>query len=307
MDGRISSDVVGHDKQPLIRVSAGQELFVLVVAGEGFEPSKLSRRIYSRTATRACDLRLHRDPRNLATNEPQTLDATGDRRTHPDTQTTWRIGHRHLTGTRGSATRSLLSTVQPRSVLVRASRRATRPPILRLPRPRTRCGPRPLSRTRQRSSDRARRLHVLRHLTQPATQAAGRAESRIFGDTLWSCARHERVTPFAQRDAWIQQRSARSGTPRCPDRRNVRLRMWRARKPTGVSLLKLKERGISCPIPGANNVGPPAIYPAHSQAVATYTLVAMSKPEVDERISSANSRTRDFSPNPPGTCEFAKF
>jgi len=33
--------------QPLTGVSAGQRLFALVVAGEGFEPSKLSRRIYS--------------------------------------------------------------------------------------------------------------------------------------------------------------------------------------------------------------------------------------------------------------------
>src|SRR6476620_5968391 len=41
---RTSSDTT---KLPLISVSAGQGLFVLVVAGEGFEPSKLSRRIYS--------------------------------------------------------------------------------------------------------------------------------------------------------------------------------------------------------------------------------------------------------------------
>src|ERR1035437_8036474 len=37
----------GYARGPLRRVSAGQEPFQHVVAGEGFEPSKLSRWIYS--------------------------------------------------------------------------------------------------------------------------------------------------------------------------------------------------------------------------------------------------------------------
>src|SRR6187455_1220845 len=63
--GRTQPDTTG---EPLTSVSAGQGLFAHLVAGEGFEPSKLSRRIYSplplaaRATCRGADGRIATEP-----------------------------------------------------------------------------------------------------------------------------------------------------------------------------------------------------------------------------------------------------